>query len=345
MSEGESRFRNKVTWIQFILCVGIVYQHMRWNYGNLDLLSMCQHTLYYLIQTCVPFFFVISGYLYFRTYQKDSAKKKIISRIKSLGLPYLIWNTIYAAYTILMSSIGLMKSANIPSGRVLWKILNSEFSPLWYVKYLMIFSIISTIVYFVLRRKLLGGLFIALMMLFNMFSYFTGMMRLPLNVNENSIIMLNYQYIFYTVGAYAALHFKNIVENPSKKIIRICTVIYIPLLILAFVFSNTSQYVIVNHMYRVIYVCVLWFALDGIKEFKIRTWMSYSFFIYCSHTMLLQCAQGVCDIIIEKTGVLKNLLYVVEYVALPQVVILFLLLLIPVIKKVPKLYGVISGGR
>lgn len=116
MGAAESRFRNKVTWIQFILCIGIVYQHTKWNYGNSDLLSMCQHMLHYLIQTCVPFFFVISGYLYFRTYKKESAKKKIISRIKSLGVPYLIWNTVYAAYTIFMSSVGLMKSAKITGG-------------------------------------------------------------------------------------------------------------------------------------------------------------------------------------------------------------------------------------
>lgn len=196
-----------------------------------------------------------------------------------------------------------------------------------------------------LRRKLLGGLLIVLMLLFNVFSYYTGMMRLPLNINENSIVMLNYQYIFYAVGAYAALNFKNIVENPTKRIVRICTALYIPLLILSFVLSNISQHVIINHMFRVIYVCVLWFVLEGVKEFKIREWMNCSFFIYCSHTMILQCAQGVCDIIIEKIGVWKNGLYVVEYITLPLGVILFLLLLIPIIKKVPKFYGLLSGGR
>lgn len=97
MGAAESRFRNKVTWIQFILCIGIVYQHTKWNYGNSDLLSMCQHMLHYLIQTCVPFFFVISGYLLNILVQEyrcsggtETANPAAGNRCSETGIPHLV---------------------------------------------------------------------------------------------------------------------------------------------------------------------------------------------------------------------------------------------------------------
>lgn len=64
MDEVENRFRNKITFIQFLLSVGIVYQHTIWNYKGNNMLNMGQSFLFFLIETCVPFFFMISGYLF-----------------------------------------------------------------------------------------------------------------------------------------------------------------------------------------------------------------------------------------------------------------------------------------
>ena len=51
----------------------------------------------------------------------------------------------------------------------------------------------------------------------NCYFYYSGIMTLPINVNENSLIMLNYQYIFYGIGSYATLNLRNIVEEKSEK--------------------------------------------------------------------------------------------------------------------------------
>lgn len=58
----------------------------------------------------------------------------------------------------------------------------------------------------------------------NCYFYYSGIMTLPINVNENSLIMLNYQYIFYGIGSYAALNLRNIVEEKSEKRTKICLV-------------------------------------------------------------------------------------------------------------------------
>ena len=57
-----------------------------------------------------------------------------------------------------------------------------------------------------LKNKYLGIIFLLGCMGLNCYFYYSGIMTLPINVNENSLIMLNYQYIFYGIGSYAALN-------------------------------------------------------------------------------------------------------------------------------------------
>ena len=110
MNSVDTRFRNKITFMQFFLSVGIVYQHTTWNYRGSTILNSGQAFLFYLIETCVPFFLMISGYLFFRTYEPAKAKSKILSRGRTLLIPYLIWNAIYAAFIIGLSNLGFIQN-------------------------------------------------------------------------------------------------------------------------------------------------------------------------------------------------------------------------------------------
>lgn len=54
-----------------------------------------------LTRIAVPMFFIISGYLFFaniKTLDKEAYTRKISSRIKSLLLPYLAWNIMFALF-------------------------------------------------------------------------------------------------------------------------------------------------------------------------------------------------------------------------------------------------------
>ena len=113
----EIRFRNKITFIQFLLSVGIVYQHTAWNYRECNILNLSQTFLFFLIETCVPFFFMISGFLFFRTYKPSKIKEKILSRVRTLLIPYVIWNTIYAVFIIGLTKIGFIHNATINENR------------------------------------------------------------------------------------------------------------------------------------------------------------------------------------------------------------------------------------
>lgn len=116
MERNEQQFRSKVTVIQFLLSVGIVYQHTVWNYRDNPILNAGQSFVFYLVETCVPFFFMISGYLFFRTYDKSKWKEKLLSRVRTLFIPYMVWNAIYTVFMVTLTKIGLITNLTLPDG-------------------------------------------------------------------------------------------------------------------------------------------------------------------------------------------------------------------------------------
>lgn len=57
-----------------------------------------------LLSFCVPFFFCISGYLFFANIERfgpQEYKRKLLGRVWSLLIPYLLWNTVFAVVRFL----------------------------------------------------------------------------------------------------------------------------------------------------------------------------------------------------------------------------------------------------
>lgn len=96
---------------------------------------------------------------------------KIVSRMRTLLIPYLIWNTLYALFIIGLTRLGLIHNSTIDGdiGGILLQLINAEFSPLWFVKYLMVFSLIAPFFYYLLRRKIVGIITIFIMVILNAF--------------------------------------------------------------------------------------------------------------------------------------------------------------------------------
>jgi peptidoglycan/LPS O-acetylase OafA/YrhL len=348
MNTQEIRFRDKIILLQFMLSIGIVYEHTQWNYNDNIALNAVQTFFSYLVTTCVPFFLMVSGYLYFRTFNILRLKHKFFSRIKTLFIPYLIWNTMYAIFIIVLSRIGLIKNAAISDtlGGVFLQIINAEFGVFWYIKYLMYFTLISPIMWLLLKRKFSGALTILAMIIVNVWAYYSGHMVIPIDVNANNWIMINYQYIFYAVGAYCALNCREFVEKPMRLKTISGVIVLLALFVIYACFITQFNNPIINHSFRLVYICALWFALDVVPQFKTFNWMNNSFFIYCSHYAILLCTQRVCDILIQRWGYFQQLLYVVEYIFLPIVIIIILIVIAESIKKkFPKVWGIIMGGR
>lgn len=146
----------------------------------------------------------------------------------------------------------------------------------------MAFVCISPLVYFVLRKKILGFLFIAFLLVVNAYNYYSGSMQVPLNINANNWIMFIYQYIFFAIGSFSALCLKSEIEKPSLKKSRYSLLMITMLIVIYWLYIKQYGDVITNHTFRWLWCINIWFVYDLLSKIKVRPWMKYSFFIYCS---------------------------------------------------------------
>lgn len=119
----------------------------------------------WLGETGVPGFFFISGYLFFLS--KKTYPQKLKTRLHTLLIPYLIWNTLLLALYVVAHAIGYPQDINgrsladytfIDYLRLFWdrgSFDNGNFvpllCPLWYIRNLLIISAVSPLLYYIIR--------------------------------------------------------------------------------------------------------------------------------------------------------------------------------------------------
>lgn len=98
----EAQFRNKVIWFSFAFSLLVVWVHSE----NAELFlgsrpemaavyQVEQWLIDYIAQIAVPGFFMISGYLFYRDFTWETLWCKWNRRIKSILVPFILWNGIY----------------------------------------------------------------------------------------------------------------------------------------------------------------------------------------------------------------------------------------------------------
>ena len=91
----------KISILSFILFIGVMLIHTNnlevyeINSNGFDFLAAVESGLSGISSSCVPIFFFISGFLFFRNFQISMLLDKYQSRIKSIVIPYIVWNTLY----------------------------------------------------------------------------------------------------------------------------------------------------------------------------------------------------------------------------------------------------------
>lgn len=139
---------------------------------------------------CVPCFFILSGYLYFRNishFNVEIYKNKLRSRFYSLILPYFLWNFIALALTIVkimffdFPSYGLIENGEISIFKLIEGIIDYTNGypyafAFWFIRNLIVFIVLSPLVYIIIRKKWIIILLLMPMLIFDIdlwgFEYF-----------------------------------------------------------------------------------------------------------------------------------------------------------------------------
>lgn len=172
-------------------------------------------------RVAVPFFFFISGYLFFlkeSAFNKEIYYSKLKSRFKSLFIPYVAWWIVAGFLTVIMSKLRLTPTLSIQNFLYgIWLTPDSDWymssrinvpldGPLWFMRDLMVTMILSPLIYALIKRRKIG--LCSLVLLSIIYVVFGGMC-LP----EYFIPGLSFPCIlFFSIGAYMGLYKINILN-------------------------------------------------------------------------------------------------------------------------------------
>ena len=161
-----------------------------------------------LVKVAVPVFFIMSGYLFFANVDKWDVvtyKKKVLRRIKTLLLPYLIWNLLMTV-KLKTFSMNMFWAYWEPAGiQIDWfgheQVLTAPANmPLWFLRDLMVVSLLTPIIYLLVRR--LGYWLMAVLTVL----YLLGVCAFIPGLSA-------YAVFFFTLGAFLSIRKMDLVEN------------------------------------------------------------------------------------------------------------------------------------
>ena len=264
----------------------------------------------------VPFFFLISGYYFFKGLDKWDAtiwKDKIKKRIGSLLVPYLLWNVIaFAGYFVTRFSGHIIKGAPMPNIlaelgergwlRIFWdRCLYGEIrtakmnlfgfavststpmnEPTWFLRDLMVVILFTPLIWWLIRHFRKNFILIfGLLYLVDLWIPFAG--------------FSSKAFFLFSLGAWLMLNSKNLVSVSRKCPWLQATFSLILLIVSSMSFStNEWLYCISSRLFILCAIPVLFrfvskrVAQSGGHPKEIRkSFTKSSFFIYVIHTVLI----------------------------------------------------------
>lgn len=161
--KNTSIFSKKIVFLNFLATVLVVFFHSGPNlrYGMpLDMNSPFIYLVFVLCQAGVPMFFFLSAVLFYKTCSSyDDIIVKFGRRLKTLLVPYILWNTLFVAIFYVLVHVDVfhqvmnMGQALDSFRDIFIGIIDSRFTPLWFVKVLMFYTLLAPVIYFLLKRK------------------------------------------------------------------------------------------------------------------------------------------------------------------------------------------------
>lgn len=299
-----------------------------------------------LLRSIVPVFFLISGFFFFQNIKEFSCNiylNKLFSRIKTLLLPYLIWNIVAFFFCVFThSTIQMGLDSNYFVFLDLKKIINClwdlsggmpVYYPFWFIKYLMIIIIPTPIYYYLIKQ------FDVLFPIFLLATYLLGI----LFVGFCPVIIF---YIFcFCLGAYYGL-------CPLRSIIvykHTYTLLFLWIItsFLDLFFKTSNYYIIIHGINMAIGMIAIISIASKFYQCNNKVWFpslkKYTFIIYALHAIFIPSLYMMFENITQT----KNGFVVVVNIVCVYIFTLAICILIGYIlnKFLHKMYLISIGSR
>lgn len=350
--------------IRFPLIIGVVFIHAHvTNVGiaNGKIISNIeQNTFTFLFQyyiseilarVCVPLFYIISGYLFYWNFNGlfSEYKRKIVSRIRTLLIPFLFWNLLNLGMILLGQLIpitsGYFSGIHMPTILSLnfWGIINNVFGitgypiayQFWFIRDLMVLILLSPILLFFIKKiPFVSILFLSIMWIFK-FNW--------LYIPSSEAIL------FFMVGGFWGIKKWDI--RLFDKYVKIIFLLYLIISFLDLLLVDNVNLYFYNLLHNIGIVlgiinafCLLKSISKNNKVNKILINLSpISFFIFALHEPLLTAFRKLFYFYLNPTTSFEVLIL---YLGLPFFVIILCILFYKILfRSFPSLLQYICGGR
>lgn len=370
--------------MRFPLAVAVVFIHMNPSVKNLydspDLSGaidfffniggiLLSHVLSHI---AVPCFFLISGFLFFRnlnTWDWAIWTKKMKSRIKTLLIPYFIWNLLtFSSYVMVELINGLKNEYSFTQGIKYFShnFLHAMYDyntwgndkvnffgmsqkatapfdiPLWFLRDLIVVTIFSPVIYYVVKRS--NGFVLLLLAI----AYIT---KIWFYIPGISIV----SFFFFSLGAFLTLFDINFLSIYKKGIHLYIMVTAILLCLCTYFNGNNTQIGQCIYPFFVffgVFTCFYVFSQFVVRyNFKVnKILVSSCFFIYAFHAapfVIIGSPISICESIMHRlipgVSVYEDFLC---YTMTPLIVITFCVYLFRFIyAHFPLISTLLSGNR
>ena len=329
--------------VSFICCLLVVWNHS----GNADLFlpgtgpetwlyQFEYQWAYALVRLDIPFFMMISGYLFFRNMSWEALPGKWKRRIHSLLIPYLLWNVLYYIAEILGSYVpglnGLLGKYYLKTdflGFIRAAVFFESNPVFWFMFQLILLVILAPVLWFFLKRKWTAVLF----------ALFLGILwwfwpPVPV-LNTDDLI-------YYYAGAFWAVHGKSIAENgwSRRRALAGAGIVLLGAAIYQIHLTTFLPQPLVLSL--MILPWGIWLLIDERRIPEPKRYMKGTFFIYATHFYVVRLLGKVLSIPFRGSAIAGLLLYLV----MPVPVVFICHTAARILGKIsPRLLQVLNGGR
>ena len=342
----ELEFRNKVTWFSFALSLLVIWVHsynaeLFLGYqAATGMVYVLEHRIGdWLGQIAVPGFFMISGYRFYRDFDWGKLSGKWQRRIKSLLVPYIVWNFLYYLSYVIASRIpavgdvvgkGVVEfSLTAVVDAVVAHTYNNVF---WYLYQLLWLVLLAPVLYPLLKRVWSG----LLLLLF--FWILVQVKPDGFPVNPDAMI-------YYGSGAMLALYCRDTVESTENGK-RLAAGLFSLLAAAAIYYIGLWRACVPSFVLcRLCAVTGLWLVLPGKSLPEAKDFMKHSFFLYAVHFAFVRLINKGAAMLMGST--------VSEwygpfglFLVMPLLVLLISTILEKILRRyMPGLWKLLTGGR
>ena len=293
-----------------------------------------------MCDACVPAFFILSAYLFYRNFDFSKIKEKYKSRFFSLVIPYFFWSIFFLIYyelICLIPNINTLFNNTFELGirHIFQNIVMANCAEgMWFVRDLIIYSFLSPVIYFIIKKsKKLNYIIMFICLAVNLifkFRYSNPIFWLPIYLFGANIGIYNKDYD----------QKENIVKYKKNKL-PIFIILYILFATIVSTFDETSR---IYYMYRMLSPVILLAILDMLSfyKYKIYNVEKISFFIYCIHLPVIKVVRKILFTILGYNSYISIIVYILTI----TITVWVTQLISKIINKtIPKFYKVVTGSR